>query len=484
MGPGLSFFPQRQGGQLTGHGACFIPCIKTAGQTVSRKPVTLFGRTALALGLAFLILQALALAIAWQFVFQPMIRRSVDDLTGLMVLAAQTWVELPPGTRPDFEREIAQRHHLRIFAAQRPLAVASRSFYLKREIEAALQRRTGESIALMAGNETDWVWADIPMAERILRVGFPSGRYGVQLPLAAMLIVLMGATLIFATALLLVRRISRQLAGVSQAAGVVGRGRAPEPLPETGPAELAQLAAAFNRMAGQVKDLLDNRTTLLAGISHDLRTPISRMRIALEMLDGEDKPRLLKQIDADLEEMNRIIATMLDISRSLQPEPAVVVDLVQLLKELAEEAKAQGKDVIGPDMPACVRAVGPLALKRIVSNLLQNALRYGEGSRVTLECECVPEATILKVLDLGPGIPQEELGAVLRPFYRLDASRSRATGGTGLGLAIAHQLAEANGWRLELQNRPGGGLEARLTIPEASPASAASSTVRSPRKGR
>jgi two-component system osmolarity sensor histidine kinase EnvZ len=424
---------------------------------------SLFGRTALALGAAFFLLQSAALLISWKFVIRPMAERSADDLAALVVLAAQTWVELPPVTRPDFERELSARHHLRILSSGNPVTGAAKPFYLRQGIERALGRRLGHETTLVSSDAPGWAWVEIRLAGHGLLIGFPTSRYGVQLPLAAIWTVLAGALLVLATALFMARRTSQQLRAMSGAAGVVGQGQIPERLPERGPSEIRDLAAAFNLMASQVQELLASRTTLLSGISHDLRTPIARLRIALEMLKESPAPSLLARMENDLEEMNSIISTMLEFARSLRAEPTVSVDVAAMLHELAESADGR-VEVHGP--PGCILHAPPLALKRIVSNLLQNALRYGDG-KVELHCEKHGSRARIRVLDNGPGIPEPELDAVFRPFYRLEGSRSRETGGSGLGLAIAKQLADAHGWRLSLANRPGGGLEAALSLRDA-----------------
>jgi two-component system osmolarity sensor histidine kinase EnvZ len=263
------------------------------------------------------------------------------------------------------------------------------------------------------------------------------------------------------TALLLVRRITVPLARASRAAGVVGRGGMPEPLPETGPQELADLARRFNQMAREVHELLENRTTLLGGISHDLRTPLTRLQLKLELLQRNFDPAKLDSMANDLAEMNTLIGGYLELARSTQPELAQDLDMDELLGRLAEKHGARYHSG-GP----CRFRAGPGALTRILDNLLQNARRYGKDGEAApeLHLQCGAKRLEISVLDSGPGIPEAELEKVLRPFYRLDASRASATGGTGLGLAIVKQLAEINGWEIRLANRPGGGLEARLIL--------------------
>ena len=421
---------------------------------------SLFARTALTLAVAFVVFQAAASWVVYRTLVMPVAERSADDLAGLIVLSAQTWVELPPETRTAFETELARRHGLRLTTVNVGATADAPGFAFRSQIEAALSRRVGARVTLrgVPGNEAAWL--DIPLGGHALRVGFYPDRYAVKPPLAAVAVIVLGALLSLLTALLLVRRITVPLARAAQAARQVGAGQLPEPLPETGPAELAELARRFNTMAGEVRNLLDNRTTLLGGISHDLRTPMTRLQLNLEMLrDKPDAARIDRAV-ADLADMNKLITGYLELARTTQAEPAQPVDLVALLRTIALETGVQWTDAA-----PCIVHGGPLALRQIVTNLIQNAQRYGAGSPVELALDCADSWVHIRVRDSGPGIPEAQLEKVFRPFYRLETSRAQATGGTGLGLAIVRQLAETHGWKIGLKNRPHeGGLEAVLTM--------------------
>ncbi|MFP5419403.1 MAG: ATP-binding protein [Gammaproteobacteria bacterium] len=424
------------------------------------RPRSLFARTALALALAFVVFQVAAYWVVSRTLIIPVAERSADDLAGLIVLSAQTWVELPPRTRAAFEQELARRHGLRLTTIDVGATEDAPHFAFRREIEAALSRRVGTDIRLRGVPDTRGAWLDIPLGGHDLHAGFFPDRYAVKTPLAAIAVIGFGTLLSLLTALFLVRRITVPLARASHAASQVGAGELPEPLPETGPAELAELARRFNIMATEVRELLDNRTTLLAGISHDLRTPMTRLQLNLEMLRDAPNPARIDKAVADLADMNRLITGYLELARTTQSEAPARVDLTGLLEEVA----ADGGLAWSAAAP-CEVLAGRLALRQIVTNLIQNAQRYGGPEPVQLTLECDRQRARIIVRDRGPGIPEDQLDKVFRPFYRLEASRSQATGGTGLGLAIVRQLAEANGWKVGLGNRPGGGLEAVLEVP-------------------
>jgi two-component system osmolarity sensor histidine kinase EnvZ len=432
-------------------------------------PHSLFARTALTLALAFIVFQTAAFWVVYRTLIVPVAERSANDLAGLIVLSAQTWVELPPQTRAAFERELAKRHGLRLTTVDVGATASAPPFTFRTQIESALNQRLGETVALRGVPGSAAAWLDIPLGGHDLRVGFFPDRYAVQTPLAAVAVVALGTFLSLLTALLLVRRITVPLARAVEATGQVGAGELPEPLPETGPFELAELARRFNHMARAVRELLDNRTTLLAGISHDLRTPMTRLQLNLEMLRNDASPtdtartssnqtRIDRAVN-DLAEMNWLIGGYLELARTTRAEPRARLDLAALLHEVAVEAGLSWSSAA-----PCEIEAGRLALRQIVANLIENAQRYGGGTPVELALECKEQSARVIVRDSGAGIPEDQLEKVFRPFYRLEASRSQQTGGTGLGLALVRQLAETNGWKVELANRASGGLEAVLEL--------------------
>lgn len=426
---------------------------------MSRPGRSLFARTATTLALAFLIFQASAFWVVYRTLVVPVAERSADDLAGLIVLSAQTWVELPPQTRAAFEAELARRHGLRLTTLDVGEELRAPNFPFRSEIEAALSRRMDETVELQGVAGSAAAWLTLPVGGFQLRVGFFPDRYAVKLPLAAVALVIVGALLTLLTTLFMVRRITVPLARASVAAGQVGAGEVPEPLPETGPAELAELARRFNRMAHEVKALLDNRTTLLAGISHDLRTPMTRLHLNLEMLRTSPDPQRIDKAVADLDDINQLISGYLELARSTQVEPRGRFDVNALIQKLAAETSLAWHET----RPHFIYA-GPMTVRQILSNLIQNAQRYAAGA-IELKLDFDDQATRIAVLDHGPGIPDAQLEQVFRPFYRLEGSRSLATGGTGLGLALVRQLAESNNWKVTLKNRPEGGLAAVLEIP-------------------
>jgi two-component system osmolarity sensor histidine kinase EnvZ len=225
---------------------------------------------------------------------------------------------------------------------------------------------------------------------------------------------------------------------------------------------VAALSRRFNAMAEQVRQLLAARTTMLAGVSHDLRTPLTRMRLALEILKDQPDPTLIERLEYDIEQMNLLIGNVLDLARGLAHETSVLIDLPNYLARVGADHGTLA-DPVKVNCPPGQISAPPVALQRAIGNLIQNAHRYAPGG-VDLVVHLAPDQCRIGVLDRGPGIPPEQLEAVFQPFFRLDASRSPATGGSGLGLAIVRELARINGWQVTLQARPGGGLQAWIEL--------------------
>jgi two-component system osmolarity sensor histidine kinase EnvZ len=414
---------------------------------------------------AFIVIEFLVVALLVLFVLLPLARRSADDLAGLMVLSAQTWAELPPETRPAFEEELLASHALVLRpASPGPGQNEWHPFYFY-VLEDALARRTGVGQHLV-GEEIEnvtWYWSNVPAGNGQLAVGLAKTRIETQ-PFTALLIGLIsGLFFVLALAYGLALRITRPLARLEAASALVGQGETPLLLPETGPRELVTLSRRFNAMVRQVSELLTARTTLLAGVSHDLRTPLARMRLALEIMRTDATPALIERMERDIAQMNQLIGNVLDLARGLEHEEPVRIDLVDFLDELADDFSTAECEII-VNCQAGQFVLAHSALRRAIGNLLQNAVRYAPAAPVELNCSVTDQGCRIGILDRGPGIPVDQIETMFQPFHRLEASRSPVTGGSGLGLAIVRELARANGWEISLSPRSGGGLEAWIVL--------------------
>ncbi|CAN7350556.1 ATP-binding protein [Phyllobacterium sp. LjRoot231] len=262
---------------------------------------------------------------------------------------------------------------------------------------------------------------------------------------------------------LAVRQAIRPLVNLANAADALDPNKKAPRLSETGPTEVAYAATAFNAMRDRIAHYLEERVQILAAISHDLQTPITRMKLRAEFAeDSVEKDKLVQ----DLTEIERLVHEGVAYARSAHgnTEKSSRIDIASFMESLVYDYQDTGKGVTIIGKINAAIETRPHALRRIFTNLIDNALKFGGSAEVHLEQD-LRGSVIIKVQDRGPGIPEDQLEAVLQPFFRLEQSRNRGTGGTGLGLAIAHQLALATGATLTLRNRDGGGLSAEISLP-------------------
>jgi len=391
---------------------------------------------------------------------EPRAREIAQQTVSVVNLTRAALINSDPARRSELLIELNEREGLRLYPADpgerlEPLPDDPLLERVVARVRSALGARTRFAYA-RDGVEGFWVsffidtdefWAMLPR-ER-LEPEFGATYIGWAALVIAMALV--GAWLVASG-------ISRSLDALTLAARRVGRGETPARLPEKGPAELRTVARAFNRMAGDLAALERERATVLAGISHDLRTPLARLRLGLEMLEGDAAVR--EGIATDVDEIDSVIGQFLDYARGAD-EARAETDVDAMLEELVEGYRKRGLDV-AVRTTAGRRALAPTALRRAVTNLVNNALRHG-GAPVEVRAAREGNALVIEVLDRGPGIPPSQIERLKQPFTRLNEARG-AEGGAGLGLAIVDRIARAHGGALDFAPREGGGLVARLEL--------------------
>ena len=431
-------------------------------------PRSLLWRTFLFVALLMMLSVAAWFAIFRSYEREPRARQLAQTLVSVANLTRAALISARPEARRGLLRDLSDREGIHIYpadAADRVEALPDRAFLHR--VEELVKEQMGPNTRLSLEREGEQAlfvnfriddseegdyWLALPR-ERIERV-FPLGWLGWGV--AALLLSLFGAWLI-------VFRITRPLKALQEAARKIGAGETPTRLDESGPTELATVAHAFNQMNADLAQIDQDRALILAGISHDLRTPLTRLRMGIEMSADED---LREGMTADVEEMDKTIGQFLDFARSEGGEAQQEVDVAALLAELSTQYQRRGfkVEIAKSAAPARALPVRPQALRRAVSNLIDNALRYaGSESVVEVELDSSADEFAIEVRDRGPGIPRQEVERIKRPFARLEAARSN-TAGAGLGLAIVERIARSHNGRLDLLPRPGGGLIARLVL--------------------
>lgn len=423
-------------------------------------PTTAFGRTALLIALVLVVTQA-AMGLALRlFVVGP----GVEHMAQLFAAQLDSLGGLLAGLEPDQRRAAIQSLAQRQGFPLHPGSVAPGDS----QIELYYQKRFLQRLRELLGKGVEARVQRQPLA--ILWVhARPEDDYWLGLSLkhleggaSTLLLVLLGSIGLasFAGAFVLARHINRPLQQLALAAAKVGKGELPAPIEPGGPAEIQALGRAFERMAQDVRRLAQDRELLLAGISHDLRTPLARLRLAAEMMDEADQD-LRDGIVADVEDMDAIITQFLAYVRVGRDEPPLELDLNALVEEVCRRNEGAGRRIRLELAPLPQLPLRPLAVKRLVANLVDNAFHYG-AEPVEVHSHRLPNGVRLSVLDHGPGLPPEYLESLFQPFTRLD--QARAGKGSGLGLAIARRIARLHGGELTLHNRPQGGIEARLEL--------------------
>ncbi|MEO5862277.1 MAG: ATP-binding protein [Burkholderiales bacterium] len=426
-------------------------------------PKTLLGRTALIFA-GMLLLSQLAAFKLFQLYYQgPLIKQ----IAGLAVSQIRTvglaMAKLQGDDRDDFLDQIEEQEGIRVLfdndsvlpsklPEDRVLLnfAAEVRAQLGKEIEFFVQPKSGRAlwVKLPVGSETAWI--GIPRSQ--IEMGFPWA--WLALALAAAVISLVAATL-------LVRRVNQPLQQLAVAAAVLGKGNYPDPILASGPTEIKQVSQSFNQMLADVKALDQERAVLLAGISHDLRTPLTRMRLATELLNVDAD--LKRDMTQDIDEMEAIVKQFLDFARVADQEPTSLAELNEIIREVVSHYDHRGVDIqlnleAIPAMPLRLTAI-----KRALINLMENAIKYGQPP-IEISTSHANGRALLKVRDHGHGIPASDHERLLRPFTRLTEARGGPSG-AGLGLAIVDRIAKVHGGRLTLASPSDGGLAVTLTLP-------------------
>lgn len=439
-----------------------------------RLPASLGGRTAFWLVIALMAVQAAGLTIhAFDRVDLQRFSHA-REIAGRAFSAWRTAVLSPPDRREQMLADLDLPEGLQVDLSRTPLVRAGgpppppdmvRLFRLDaltagpprlrpREVRLGPNRPGGFQASLRL---PDGEWLN-------LRVQMPPPRPWHSATFLAAFLVMTGAAILLI--LWAVRRLMRPVRLLAAAADRLGRDVNAPPMDEGGPSEVATAARAFNQMAERIRLFVADRTQMLAAIGHDLRTPITRLRLRAEFMDDDEQRRKML---ADLDEMEQMISATMAFARDdAAAEPASPMDIAALCRTVADEAadaRPELAEAIGYEGPERLTArARPVALKRALANLVSNALTYGGAARLRLR-PAEGGVVRLEVEDDGPGIPEEQLEAVFQPFRRLEESRNRETGGTGLGLTIARNILRAHGGDVVLRNRPGGGLTAVASLP-------------------
>ncbi len=395
---------------------------------------------------------------------EPRARQTAQMVASVVNLTRVALVTAQPDRRRELLLDLQEQEGIRIYPAEPDDAIVPLSIERPgmRLFAAEVQRQLGPDTRLaLERNGQPGFWVSFRIESDEYWVVLPRERIERQAALRWLgwaVFVLVAA---LAGAWFIVFRLRRPLRALVGAAADVGRGRLPAPLDESGPQEIQTVSHAFNQMTRDLARLEDDRALILAGVSHDLRTPLARLRLGLEMSEGD--AQLKAGMAADIDEMDRIIGQFLDFARAAGGEQAAPTDLAGMVRDIAVRYRESGHALTEEIVAVPKLTLRPMAVRRLITNLVDNAFRYGEQD-VRLRVATASRAVAIEVLDRGPGIPADEVERLKQPFTRLETARS-GMGGSGLGLAIVDRIARMHGGSFELLPREGGGLVARVTFP-------------------
>lgn len=429
-------------------------------------PRTLFGRSLLIVILPILVLQAALATIFYSRHWETVTRWLAIGLAGEVALIAELVDAAPdPAAREAILAAVRLRTDLDVRLADRPWGdrtLSARELGLDPELERVLAQRLGRPYRLAEADSPNDLVVELTLRDGLLQV--IASRKRVTTSTGTLLLVWMVsvAAVLIVVALYFLRRQLRPIRRLADAAESFGKGRDVGDFKLEGAIEIRQAGQAFNGMRQRILRFMNQRTEMLAAVSHDLRTPLTRMKLELAMLERKDEPAIA-ELRSDVAEMERLVESYLQFARGEgreQPEPQAVRPL---LEEAAERASRAGATVTVDAPEGLVMPLRTLAIRRCLGNLVDNAARYGRKVRIAAAAHAGGITIVIE--DDGPGIPPERREDVFQPFFRLDASRNPDTGGVGLGLTIARDVVLGHGGEIDLDDSPLGGLRVSLRLP-------------------
>ncbi|MEO5702198.1 MAG: ATP-binding protein [Casimicrobiaceae bacterium] len=430
-------------------------------------PRSLFGRLSLLL-LGFAVIALVVTILIFRQDRAALLARHYGDSMIVRLQAVRAALEaVGPGDRRDTLRRIGREYDLRIVPElDRGMTGAPTVPPVMAALLSRLQSELGEGTQVRVQPRLQLLWVRITAGDAAYWVAFPlpNRPQAEDMPSRAALWSAIVAACLLVTAFVFARYLARPLRELNTALVAVGRGESPEPLPEAGPSEIASLNHGFNRMLRNLRQVEHDRALLLAGVSHDLRTPLARLRLGLEISVKDEASK--RGLADDIAEMDRIIGQFLDFARNDQELPVVAQDPNGIVAATVERYARAGHDVRFVPGPAVEVRLRATSFARLLANLIDNALAYG-APPVEARTSATRDDFVVEVIDHGAGIAEGDVERLKQPFTRASAARANSAGiaGAGLGLAIVERIARQHAGRFSLGKHPGGGTVARVEIP-------------------
>ncbi|MBC7622942.1 MAG: HAMP domain-containing protein [Aeromicrobium sp.] len=435
-------------------------------------PQSLLARTALVLLFALIASQVVSIVLFRYYSREPRVQLAAIGFVGQLKTIRAALEIIPPEQQREFLQRLREERGMRVFRLrdEEPMEIAPDMPALRAARERLREEFGSESEIFVRTRPQKFdapplLITRLPVRDGAVYVVFPRGRVVEQdYTWAWVGWGVFGGVIALASAVFLMWRVNRPLKALQGAAQELGRGHSPPAVTENGPTEVRAVAVAFNQMRRDLERVDRERATFLAGVSHDLRTPLSRLRLGVEMLPAD--PATRQDIERDIADISGIVDQFMDFARDEGVEAVELTDLNRFVEAIAERAQRAGTDIsleLGASFVAPIRRQ---AFKRLLNNLIDNAVKHAQTA-LTIRLQLHgPSAFSLSVLDRGSGVSPEQVDRLKQPFIRLDSSRTGASG-AGLGLAIVERIAKIHHGTFELLPREGGGTEARVTFRES-----------------
>lgn len=428
-------------------------------------PRTLLGRSILIIGAPLVLVQVIATAVFYERHYDNITKRLANAIAGEVAVVIQLLGEAPEAALSDGRLDLAESvlqfdvaYESGVRLPERP--PPSDNSVLDSRLRRSLAQRLTHpfQIDTVSSQQLVWVWVQLPGG--VMSVSVPRSRLFSDTTYIFIAWMVGSSVVLFVVATFFMRNQVRPIRRLAKAAESFGRGIDVPDFKPQGAAEVRLAARSFLQMRERIRRQIDQRTIMLAGVSHDLRTPLTRMKLQLAMADADSE---VANLASDVIEMERMVEGYLAFAAGESEEEPRTLHLSKLLTGIVEQVSRNGARIelrLDDDPEITLR---PAAMSRCLTNLLSNAVRY--GSEVQVRAKVRQKRAEIIIDDDGPGIPADRREDVFRPFYRLDESRNPSTGGTGLGMTIARDVVRGHGGELTLEDSPTGGLRARIRLP-------------------
>jgi two-component system osmolarity sensor histidine kinase EnvZ len=422
---------------------------------------SILSRITITLSVAMVVFFMATITLIGYYLIKPITQKSATDLASLLLLSAQTYTELPPNTRPDFELELKQTHHILVAKTINSKNILKHqdpdARYFNLLLDFFKQHLDKKPQIFIDDDNIYWILFNLSGDD--IYLGFTHTKIGGNLPYILFSLLTFLTFLTIFASWLVVKKITKPIKILEKSAKKIGKGgqNIIIKIDKNYPKEIKQTIEVFNKMSFDIDNNIKNRTILLSGISHDIRTPLTSMALATEMLPSSVDKNLKDSLLNSQTTINNIITQYLSLIQNLEVEKMLDINLAQTITNIVKD----NKNIVLSGDKDCNFEVNAPSLQIVLRNIIDNAIKYGGDKKVNIKWSCDKKSTTIWIIDNGCGIPKDKLDDIWSPFYQIDNSRQT---GAGLGLAIVRQIIDKNNWNIDIKNNKKSGVIVKIII--------------------